>query len=230
MSTNFKKIEELKPDMKKINIEVKLIRKLKEREVYNKKAQKHQKVADFMVGDETGIYILTVWDAEIEKIESLIGKSIAITNGYITVFRDEAKLNIGKYGSWKFIEKEIQVPNVPKEEPVEVVWVKVADLKDKMSGVNIIVKINEVLKPRDVRFRDGTVHKVATASVGDTSGMINLSLFDNDIEGVKEGDIYELKNGYISKFQDTLQLNIGKYGNFKKIEHKDFKINTDKLF
>lgn len=229
MSENLIKIKDLKKDAKKVTIEVKLIKKVREREVFNKKARKYQKVADFMIGDETGSYMLTVWDAVIEQIESLVGKSIKIINGYVSEFRDEEKLNIGLYGSWKFIDREIEVSDIPQEMPTEIKWVKIIDLKDKMSGVNVILKIKEVLAPRDVRFRDGTMHKVATASVGDTTGMINLSLFDQDIEGVKAGEIYELKNGYVSKFQDTLQLNIGKLGTFEKIEHEDFQINTKHL-
>ena len=73
------------------------------------------------------------------------------------------------------------------------------------------------------------MHRVATASVGDTTGMIKLSLFDADIERVNEGEIYELKNGYVSKFQNDLQLNIGKFGQFTKIDHEDFEINTSNL-
>ncbi|MHA1298647.1 MAG: hypothetical protein ACTSO9_04290, partial [Candidatus Helarchaeota archaeon] len=76
MSLNFVKIKDLKGDSKKVNIEVKIIKKTSEREVYNKKKGKYQRVGEFLIGDETGSFVLTVWDSEIEKIESLVGKSI----------------------------------------------------------------------------------------------------------------------------------------------------------
>ncbi|NVM03059.1 MAG: hypothetical protein HWN67_12025 [Candidatus Helarchaeota archaeon] len=229
MSQNLKKINELKNDSKAVNTEIKVIRKLDEREVFNKKKRIQQRVSDFLVGDETGVFTLTAWDLDIDKIADRIGKSILIMNGYVNVFMERATLNIGMYGQWKPIDKEIEVTDIPEELPKTIQWFKVKDLKERLRNVNIIVKVKEKAAPRDVRFKDGSMHRVATASVGDTTGLINLSLFDAAIESVNEGEIYELKNGYVSKFQNNLQLNIGKYGQFTKIDHEDFEINTTNL-
>lgn len=227
MSINLMKIKDIKNDSKKINIEVKLIKKLAERSVTNKKTRLQQKVADFLIGDETGVYTLTMWDADINKIDNLKGKVILIKNGYINVFMDQGKLNIGKYGAWEISDKEIDVAEIPEEEPKEIKWSKIKELREGMKNVNIIIKIGEKAEPRSVSFKDGTMHRVATAEVGDETGIIRMSLFDNMIEEVGEGEIYELKNGYISKFQDNLQLNIGKFGEFKKTDHEDFEINKE---
>ncbi len=229
MSQNLMKIEDLKEDTKKVNIEVKVIRKLDSREVFNKKRRTMQRVANFLIGDETGTYTLTVWDAEIDKIEDKMGESILISNGYVSSFMNKSQLNIGLYGNWKPIKKEIEVTDIPDEEPEELQFVNVADLREGMTKVNIIVKVKEKLEAREVAFRDGTKHRVATTTVGDTTGMINLSLFDDMIEKVNEGEIFQLTNCYIKKFKDTLQLNIGKFGKFEKIKHEDFEINTENL-
>jgi len=229
MSVDLVKIKDLKNDSKRVFIEVQVIKKLTEREVFNKKKGITQRVADFLIGDETGYFTLTAWDDEIGKINSQLGKSILIKNGYVNVFMEKAKLNIGLYGSWGIIDKKIEVADIPEEEPKKEQWYKVIDLKEGLRSVNIIIKLKEIGEPREVRFRDGTTHRVATASVGDETGIIRLSLFDQSIEEVAEGEIYELKNGYVSQFQNNLQLNIGKYGEFAKIEHEDFEINTEVL-
>ena len=99
-------------------------------------------------------------------------------NGYVNVFMEQAKLNIGMYGQWKPIDKEIEVKDIPEELPKTIQWYKVADLKEGLKSVNIIIKVKEKAAPRDVRFKDGSTHRVAASSVGDTTGLINLSLFD----------------------------------------------------
>jgi replication factor A1 len=54
------------------------------------------KVCDALVGDETGVVYLTLWDDNIEKVN--VDDSIRVENGYVTLFKGNIRLNIGKYG------------------------------------------------------------------------------------------------------------------------------------
>src|SRR5208337_5140273 len=49
-----------------------------------------------LVGDETGVVYVTLWDDNIEKVNE--GDTIRVENGYVTLFKGNIRLNIGKYG------------------------------------------------------------------------------------------------------------------------------------
>jgi replication factor A1 len=59
-------------------------------------------VADAMLKDDTGQIKLTLWDAQIKMVKQ--GSKVRIENGYITTFRGENSLNVGKYGKLTIIE------------------------------------------------------------------------------------------------------------------------------
>jgi replication factor A1 len=60
--------------------------------------------------------------------------------------------------------------------------------------------------------RDGSPHRVCDALVGDETGSIYLTLWDDNIEKVNENDTLRVENGYVTLFKGNMRLNIGKYG------------------
>jgi len=61
------------------------------------------RVADALVGDETGCVVLTLWDDNIDKVNE--EATLQITNGYVNLFRGNMRLNIGRYGSFQILEE-----------------------------------------------------------------------------------------------------------------------------
>ena len=59
-------------------------------------------VADAMLKDDTGQIKLTLWDAQIKMVKP--GSKVKIENGYITSFKGENSLNVGKYGKLSVLE------------------------------------------------------------------------------------------------------------------------------
>ena len=59
-------------------------------------------VADAVLKDDTGQIRLTLWDAQIKMVKP--GSRVKIENGYISSFRGENSLNVGKYGKLSVIE------------------------------------------------------------------------------------------------------------------------------
>jgi replication factor A1 len=51
---------------------------------------------DAVVADETGSIKLTLWNEQIDQVN--VGDNIKIENGYITSFKSELQLNVGKFG------------------------------------------------------------------------------------------------------------------------------------
>jgi replication factor A1 len=90
------KVGELTPQSRAVNITAKVVSKTEIREIPMGRDGSPHKVSDALIGDETGVVYLTLWDDNIEKVND--GESIRIENGYVTLFKGNIRLNIGKYG------------------------------------------------------------------------------------------------------------------------------------
>ena len=91
--------------------------------------------------------------------------------------------------------------------------VKVSELGPYSKQVNTTVKVVQKGEAREtVSRQDGTTHRVLDALVGDESGAIYMTLWDDNIDKVNEGDTVEVKNGYVRPFKGSMRLNIGRYG------------------
>ena len=93
------KVEKLAPSSRKVNTIVKVVSKTEVREVSGRRGD--HRVADALVGDETGCVYLTLWDDNIGQMDE--GDTVSITNGYVNLFRGNMRLNIGRYGSFEVL-------------------------------------------------------------------------------------------------------------------------------
>ena len=91
-----KKIEELNPGSRSVDLLVKVVEINPPRDVSTKDGSTH-KVAEALVADTTGCILLSLWDSDIEKVK--VDQSISIKNGYVTLFRGNMRLNTGRYGT-----------------------------------------------------------------------------------------------------------------------------------
>ncbi len=92
------KVETLTPNSRGVNTIVKVVSKGEVRSVTGRDYSV-RRVADALVGDETGCIYMTLWDDKIDAEATL-----SITNGYINLFRGNMRINIGKYGSYELVE------------------------------------------------------------------------------------------------------------------------------
>jgi replication factor A1 len=93
----------------------------------------------------------------------------------------------------------------------------IGDLKAGMRGVSVEGRIDSLTEPRTVNLRTGGTAQVADAVISDETGSIKLSLWDDQINKVKQGDRISIENGYTQAFRGENSLNIGRYGNLKKV-------------
>ncbi len=76
--------------------------------------------------------------------------------------------------------------------------------------------------------RDGSAHKVCDALVGDETGVVYLTLWDDNITKVNDGDTIRVENGYVTLFKGNIRLNIGKYGKLEPAkEPLTAEVNTE---
>jgi replication factor A1 len=113
-----------------------------------------------------------------------------------------------------------------KKEPVEA---KVGELTPQSRAVNITAKVVSKTEIREIPMgRDGSAHKVSDALVGDETGVVYLTLWDDNIEKVNDGDTIRVENGYVTLFKGNIRLNIGKYGKLEPAaEPLSVEVNTE---
>jgi len=90
------KIKELVNGMKRVSIEGKVTGKSETREVMSRFKNESYKVASVVIADETGSIKLTLWNEQIDQVN--VDSIVKIENGYVSSFRGEIQLNVGKYG------------------------------------------------------------------------------------------------------------------------------------
>ena len=107
--------------------------------------------------------------------------------------------------------------------------VKVGSLNSYSRQVYTIVKVISKTEPREVTSRiDQSSHRVGEALVGDETGSIYLTLWDDAIDDVNEEQTLHIKNGYVNLFRGSMRLNIGRYGSYEVLEESPItEVNLD---
>jgi len=97
-------------------------------------------------------------------------------------------------------------------------WLNVHDLKPGMSHVNITVMVLNVSESKQVVTSAGVDHEILELDVGDKSGSVKLVLWDEKIiPDLKKGDKLKIENGFVTSFKGVWRINVGRYGEAKKI-------------
>jgi replication factor A1 len=105
---------------------------------------------------------------------------------------------------------------------------RVSELTPQTKNVNILVKIVSVGEPKEIPNRfGGEPKRVAEAVVGDETGTVILSLWQDQIGSVQENDVLYIENGYVSLVQGHIHLNVGKYGKMTKSDKDIPTVNSE---
>ena len=95
---------------------------------------------------------------------------------------------------------------------------KIADLTPESKSVNVIAKVLSVGEPKEIPSKFGPSRKVAEVPIADESGSVVLSLWQDQIGTVSEGETIQIENGYVSLVKGHIRVNVGKYGKIMKSE------------
>jgi len=110
------------------------------------------------------------------------------------------------------------VQNYKFEDPQEIIFSQIRDLKNKSTHVNLRAKVVKVSKPQFVNTQYGNRIPMAKALLKDETGEINLCLWQEQIDFVSRGDKIEIQNATVKKFRDKNQLTLGNKGTIKIIQ------------
>jgi len=128
------------------------------------------------------------------------------------------------------VRTEVSVKNMSSEETSESKEsMKVGDLTPNSREVNVTAKVVSKSEVRNITSRrDYSTHRVADALVGDETGCVYLTLWDDKIDQVNEEDTISIQNGYVNLFRGSMRLNVGKYGSLETLEESPIsEVNTE---
>jgi len=83
--------------MRRVTVEAKVVEKGEPRQVRSRYKDETYTVADVRIEDETGSIKLTLWNEQIDQVN--VDNKVKIENGYVTSFKGEIQLNVGKFGT-----------------------------------------------------------------------------------------------------------------------------------
>jgi len=90
------KIRDLRNGVKNVSIEGKVTEKSETREVLSRFKDETHKVATAIITDDTGSIKLTLWNEQINQVN--VNNTVKVEKGYVTSFKGEIQLNVGRYG------------------------------------------------------------------------------------------------------------------------------------
>lgn len=94
-------------------------------------------------------------------------------------------------------------------------WTLIADMTEKTQGVNTRFKVLKKGKLRIVTQKvSGKKFEIANCIVGDHTAIIDLTLWNEDIDAIDEGKTYTLLNGSIFVYEECMSLTRGRRGEF----------------
>lgn len=88
---------------------------------------------------------------------------------------------------------------------------KLSELQARQGKVEVEVTVVSV-DPARTFNKFGKEGRVANAKISDDSGTMTLTLWNEQVDQVKVGDVILIHNGWVSEFKGELQLGTGKFG------------------
>ncbi|HLD18738.1 MAG TPA: OB-fold nucleic acid binding domain-containing protein [Candidatus Nanoarchaeia archaeon] len=109
------KVSELKAGQGKVDVTV-VVKSKSEPRTMNKYG-KDLKVCTAVVSDDSGEVTLTLWNADVDKVN--VGDKVSVTNGYVSEFNGQKQLTSGKFGKLEVVSGEKKEEKEKEETPVE---------------------------------------------------------------------------------------------------------------
>jgi len=114
-----------------------------------------------------------------------------------------------------FASAEVVTQKMPKN-------VKIRELKPGMKGVNAKARVIELSEPRQVVTRFGNICQVASAILGDETGTMKWTLWNQQIQAVSVSDVVQIEDAQVTRFRNETQLSVGKRGRISTVKSTHF--------
>ncbi|TFG18531.1 MAG: hypothetical protein EU530_09060 [Promethearchaeota archaeon] len=188
------------------------------------------RVCEFVIGDDTAILTLSLFNEQIAFLAKEVGNVIEIIDGWAKTFNGKIQLSLGYGGSWErenvpdfptiddihhankitIADTTLSTPFQPKpKEPVKT-W-KISEIQPE-SNFSAVVRVFYAHPAKTI----GKL-KVKTFMVGDETGIIPFTTFNQDrlLFNQLMGEIVRLKNCWVKIFNGMIEISKGYKGTWK---------------
>lgn len=142
-----------------------------------------------------------LWEQLKEK-----GLSDAEINRRIQQKLEEARGLLTEEGALALIANELGVTETAE-------YLRIADLVDGMTNVNIIGRVLGMTEPREFQRSDGSPGAVSNVILADKTGKVALTLWNHEVrltEHLKRGDILKVVDGITREGKKGIQIQLGR--------------------
>jgi len=170
------------------------------------------RVVNVDVADETGSVRLSLWDEQAEGAKDQLEVG--------DVLRVKGRPKDGYNG----IEVSADQVEVDNDEDVDVQVQDEYRVEDLSLGISDVNLTGEVLGTEDVRTfdrDDGSEGKVSNVVLGDETGRVRVTLWDEQAETATElsqGEVVEVVDGYVRERDGSLELHVGDRGAVEPVD------------
>ncbi|WP_340819892.1 OB-fold nucleic acid binding domain-containing protein [Methanolobus sp. WCC4] len=215
--SQLQKISDITPDSGNVKFIAKVMTVFPAKE-FNRNDGTVGRVANIVVADETGSIRVTLWDDRADLVKSgdvKIGQNCQIA-GYVKDGYSGTEVNIGNNGVFCETDENVEARIDSKQ---------IKDIQNGMGDINIRARVLDISDVRTFNKRDGGTGKVANILIGDETGKIRVTLWDemSDLTNELEvDDSVEIINGYAKEnnFNQQVEMQVGNRSVIKKIEEE----------
>jgi len=94
---------------------------------------------------------------------------------------------------------------------------QIADIKPGTGNIDLKAEVVGIEAPRELE-KYGKKLRVASVTLKDATGTIVLTLWNDEIDKVQEGNVIHIENGYANTWQNKAQLTLGRQGKLTVLE------------
>ena len=165
------------------------------------------RVVNVVVGDPTGKIRISVWDSKVDSIENgeiKSGSSVTIS-GYAKKGLNSPEVHVGNNGVLALFDEEVNY---------EIVTKKIEDIKGGMNDITVLGKVLDLGQVKTFTKKDGGEGYVSNMTIGDSTGTIRVSMWDDKAElaeNLSIGESIKIQNAYskINNFSQKVELSLG---------------------
>ena len=106
---NYRKISELEPNIREVNLVAKVLELTEAREVTSRNTGEQHTVMDILIGDESGAVYFSAWNEQIEKMK--IDETYQFLDAKTILFRRQIRVSLGRNGKVEDSETKVEEVN-----------------------------------------------------------------------------------------------------------------------
>jgi replication factor A1 len=211
-----KKIKDIKDGMGDLNLTGKVL-EISEIRTFQRKDSSAGKVGNLLLGDDTGTVRVTLWDDKTDFLNQVeYGDTIELVNAYAreNAFTQKVELQVGNRSVIRKSEKKVEY---------EEQFTPIEDIRADMNNINVSGRVLDIGEIRTFEKKDGSAGRVGNLLLGDSTGKIRLTLWDEKTSFLDEIDFdetIEVLHAYSREnaFNQQVELNLGSRGIIQKSE------------